>query len=366
MTKPYSTSERVEHLDSLRGLAASAVLIHHCLVQFRGPDQLGINSFLGRGSVLFFFVLSGFVLGKSLQKQAADTLPTYIAYVCRRILRLYPAILITLLLFIGIHTLKPPMDPNFSSMLYGWHRCVTTGRDWKWFAGEFTLLHFELCPVKWSLRVEFICSLLLPPIVALTHKSSRRTIIVLAISAGLLAPEFFAVFSNYQPLGHFLGPFKFFFPFFIGYLISKTADLKNLIKHDCSVWILLLGGPTLISISTRSFGDLPVVIVLALALTSVVRCNIQWLKRLLLSGPLCFIGRCSYSVYLLHMSGLFCGLWIIQMCLPAYALHPDVSTALLLTLLTLVISLPLATTMERLIETPFNKWGRQLSDKITT
>ncbi len=23
-------------------------------------------------------------------------------------------------------------------------------------------------------------------------------------------------------------------------------------------------------------------------------------------------------------------------------------------------------TMERLIETPFNKWGRQLSDKITT
>lgn len=75
------------------------VLIHHCL---RAVHPAPITALIAdrildaQAAVVFFFVLSGYVLTASLAKRALDT-PEIISFYIRRIFRIYPAILIACL-----------------------------------------------------------------------------------------------------------------------------------------------------------------------------------------------------------------------------------------------------------------------------
>jgi peptidoglycan/LPS O-acetylase OafA/YrhL len=68
-------NNRIEQLDSIRGLAAFAVLISHIpIVSFAFPYLLtkflqAIGLMNGHGAVMLFFVLSGFVLSIPFFKQ---------------------------------------------------------------------------------------------------------------------------------------------------------------------------------------------------------------------------------------------------------------------------------------------------------
>jgi peptidoglycan/LPS O-acetylase OafA/YrhL len=85
-------------LESLRGIAALIVASHHGLTAFVGNyDDLGV---VGRPifvltmeqlsnpgmAVLFFFVLSGYVLGQSFERDS-----NYLRYIVRRFFRIMPA-----------------------------------------------------------------------------------------------------------------------------------------------------------------------------------------------------------------------------------------------------------------------------------
>jgi peptidoglycan/LPS O-acetylase OafA/YrhL len=127
MALAAGSQSRLDHLDSIRGIASVAVLIAHVWGMnddaFRASHhQLrAIGSFSdlllyclsrfeegGRSAVILFFVLSGFVLAYSLKK---NPLP-YSGYAVKRVFRIYPtffvAILISYLLhsLIGIHHLS--------------------------------------------------------------------------------------------------------------------------------------------------------------------------------------------------------------------------------------------------------------------
>src|SRR3954449_12674783 len=89
---PQAAAERLPELDSLRGLAATAVLIFHVMrVIVGGSYRVSENQFVyilsahtplrsfffGRAPVLFFFVLSGFVLTRSLLRHGSPGLLTF-------------------------------------------------------------------------------------------------------------------------------------------------------------------------------------------------------------------------------------------------------------------------------------------------
>jgi peptidoglycan/LPS O-acetylase OafA/YrhL len=58
------SGDRLHHLDALRGIAALSVAVGHVLGAF--PNYESWTPMLGRPAVTLFFLLSGYVLGKSL------------------------------------------------------------------------------------------------------------------------------------------------------------------------------------------------------------------------------------------------------------------------------------------------------------
>jgi len=92
-------SGRIHYLDSIRGLAALSVAIYHFIGwKWHTTDAYHYAAFIFNGSdaVSFFFVLSGFVL--SYPYLHFDRKIKYGRYVWKRILRLYPAYVVTILI----------------------------------------------------------------------------------------------------------------------------------------------------------------------------------------------------------------------------------------------------------------------------
>src|SRR3954464_2526138 len=100
--RPRATAGRLPELDALRGSAAFAVLVFHTLhvigqgrlppwlEQGRAVYALTVHSplrpvFFGREAVLFFFVLSGYVLTRSLMRSGS---PGLLAFAAQRTIRL--------------------------------------------------------------------------------------------------------------------------------------------------------------------------------------------------------------------------------------------------------------------------------------
>ncbi|WP_189402114.1 acyltransferase family protein, partial [Mesorhizobium sp. M2E.F.Ca.ET.154.01.1.1] len=106
-------SNRNLQLDSLRGVAAICVVFHHCihiadphlvprvlnapLSALSGVDIAGralLSVFAGGMAVNLFFVLSGAVLMASLYREVRFDVWTAIRFTLRRILRIYPALIV--------------------------------------------------------------------------------------------------------------------------------------------------------------------------------------------------------------------------------------------------------------------------------
>src|SRR4051794_25695494 len=118
MTEGRSFEPRLE---SMRGIAALIVAAHHGMVAFASlPDDRPIvlsaihdllwSRMTNPGlAVLFFFVLSGYVLGQSLERD-----PNYVRFIVRRAFRILPAFLVSLLFayacVILIRIDPPPSD----------------------------------------------------------------------------------------------------------------------------------------------------------------------------------------------------------------------------------------------------------------
>jgi peptidoglycan/LPS O-acetylase OafA/YrhL len=97
------TKNRIEAIDSLRGVAIIMVLLYHAIFWTPGlgdpPQSLFIQLFkFGYSGVDLFFVLSGFSLGYAWLKREAENLhPSISRYYLRRFWRIYPPYLIAFL-----------------------------------------------------------------------------------------------------------------------------------------------------------------------------------------------------------------------------------------------------------------------------
>ena len=84
-------------LESLRGLAALLVCVHHGMSVFADNAPLAamdalLFAFNSAAAVIFFFVLSGYVLGRALERDG-----TFVTYLARRLFRLLPPFVVVLL-----------------------------------------------------------------------------------------------------------------------------------------------------------------------------------------------------------------------------------------------------------------------------
>lgn len=111
-TPPDKFSELFsQQLESLRGISALIVLFSHCFQAFIAPFDQTIYSIirlLGQSAVMVFFVLSGFLIGHSIQKNRQHfgqfNVGFYIRQRCKRIL---PPFIFAIVFTIGLYFLAP-------------------------------------------------------------------------------------------------------------------------------------------------------------------------------------------------------------------------------------------------------------------
>jgi len=304
-----SAGHRFRELDALRGVAALAIVLWHYGGHFRAYPLFDLLMPLyqaGQYAVDFFFVLSGFVLARAYwNDRRRRSLPDNIV---RRLARIYPLHLVTLLLVAaGQLLLTQGMDrPPF----------VTQENDLRHFLLNLALAQnlglesgFSFNGPAWSISTELYVNILFFVLLAY---AGRRVGWVFAglvlVSLGLLAGTGNGSLIRSGEIFFVSGAFvRTVLGFFLGVLLHESVQwlrdrgirpswLMDLLFAATAGYLVLygratfgLGGPLAYSTVLLCF---PILIVSAIRsrVTKVVLC---W-------RPFTYLGDISYSLYLIH------------------------------------------------------------------
>ncbi|MFC3771475.1 acyltransferase family protein [Paenibacillus sp. GCM10012303] len=152
-------------LDGLRGYATLAVIIYHAILlmdlslidrvllvpiqnipgTYDVVTKVGLMIFNGETAVAIFFVLSGVVLFNSLINGKKGFFRLCIDFVIKRILRIYPALIICLLVLFSITLLLSKWFPTSFSPF-----------TWSIFVKNALLTETAMHGASWTLRIEVI------------------------------------------------------------------------------------------------------------------------------------------------------------------------------------------------------------------
>jgi peptidoglycan/LPS O-acetylase OafA/YrhL len=362
--------QRLGELDSLRGLAALAVVLHHLVLAFK-PDQPP-SSFLsllnlhpkagwawwrlldtltpvhllvaGREAVILFFVLSGFVLSIPLQKAATS----YAPFAARRVCRIYLPYLGALALAVGFNAaFSTGGIPSLGSWFQKtWTLPVrwTEIRDHLVFIGHYDWMRFNTA--FWSLVYEMRISLLFPLLMVPVRLGWKASVIAIAT----LTPAYL-VFGDSTPLLAECGITLHYAGFFVlGALLARhrvvlaqwTAESSRM---RLAVLAALCGALLNYGLLSRSrYGEMAVQCMVAAGagLLIVLATGIPSWRSFLTRPLLRWLGAISYSLYLLHGTVLFS---LIYLLYPAMGWRPVAA-------IYIPLSLAAAYGFHRLVERP--------------
>ncbi|MFQ3228978.1 MAG: peptidoglycan/LPS O-acetylase OafA/YrhL, partial [Reinekea sp.] len=129
-------------------------------------------------AVDIFFMISAYLLGKSLLRQASEQHIRIRTFYINRVFRIYPLFLLALLIF----------------SLGSWHLFE---RDF-WFNLIFVdnFMHNTIIPVGWSLSVEMQCYLLLPFVIILANKTNSPVLFFSALLVFAIALRAYMALQN--------------------------------------------------------------------------------------------------------------------------------------------------------------------------
>jgi len=355
--KESGSNGRLCHLDALRGIAAMCVVFSHLFGLNTEYPSWGM---LGGAPVTFFFLLSGYVLGKSLASTGTRPFEDGISYCIRRLFRLYPAIFVTLI--IAAILAKFYVIPVSSDGLSQWFaKSLIKGTQVHGihdYLGSFRLYYIRLDPPLWTIQIEFVCSLLLPLLVWPTKGN--------AIARwGLLIILGYWKIANPSWIPAWMHMASHLFEFYLGYiawtLYSKVSGIPPQKSKKLIVGCILISLTWMLFIDPSSSG---IIFTLGMGAFLALAGPCRWdgMKRHLNSAPLQFLGRISYSLYLVHLPILLFFWSIIYGKHRVY--HESVLVAIVLTIVVLPTSLLVSGAIECFIERPFNNFGHKISQVL--
>lgn len=372
-------SKRFEELDSVRGLAAISVMLLHFFLAFKVcvpdfnlisvVDRSPLRIFWsGTEAVILFFVLSGFVLSMSYYNTV--TLK-YKDYLIRRICRIYlPYIVSVFLTVVCMATLYRENVPSIS----GWFDLFKSSST-DLLLGHVILIDqfdsYKLNVVFWSLVHEMRISIIFPILMLIILKLSwKRNLIIAALcSICFFIIYFFSLkFLQNDITKNSTSYFATirYIPFFIlGALMAKYRNILDgfynkfttsskilmlivaVLSYTYPWWFLINITYLHVSFINDMMVSLGCTIFIATSIFS------KRVRGVLLLKPIHFIGRISYSLYLVHMVVL---LSILN------AFYGKASIGLIF-VSAFVLSFFVAVVMHYLVEIPSISLGRILTRK---
>lgn len=364
-----SRPERFVVLDSLRGLAAFTVMLHHYLLTFREIYPYGqagaplwarlltytpLHLFwAGYEAVLLFFVLSGFVL--SLPAHAGQSLP-YTTFVTRRWIRIWlPYIVVVTVAGVCALLMRRLPVPGLSL----WFADAWAGLSLEGYLNHLLLIGnldpfgAQFIPVVWTLRYEMLASLCFPVLLWLSRRLSWPVVLLLGAGLNLVG----IVYSQT------LRPFEFALMFLVGILLARHRTelilafrrLPRLTHVPLLALALALYLATWLhwhadrSVWETSLLDLCVTAAAAFAIVTALASSTA---GTLLNWPaVVWLGRVSYSLYLVHTLVQLVALHLLGRVVPPWALL----------IACVPLALGLAQLVHRWVELPAIRLGRRLA-----
>lgn len=275
----YSTLEnRFESLDILRGVAALSVCIYHFsngLPGFLSDENvlkiIGQHGYLG---VQLFFIISGYIIPFSLYKGNYNS-TKIVAFFSKRIIRIHPPYLVSILLAIVLKYVStfsslyqgPEFNISIQNMLcHIGYLCDIFNEDW-------------INPVYWTLAIEFQFYILIA--LCYTHFIATKNNYLFYTALLLLNIPALISLTNPDYILHYISYFT------LGIVYFRT--ILNKIKP---VEFYILTSLLLLDIYiVHGIGEM-----IASALTVLI---ILVVKKS--SAPFNFLGKISFSLYLLHI-----------------------------------------------------------------
>lgn len=356
--------KRYHQLDSLRGLAALSVVIHHFVFIFTGLLWLEALNYTplrilkaGHEAVIFFFVLSGFVL--SLPFYSDNKKVNIPHFLIKRLCRIYIPYIVAVGCSIAAYLAfyRPGVYAGFSSFFQDvWSEPLSFRLIMEHVILLGSFKDYALDPVLWSLSVEMRISLIFPFIMLFVKKFGWKLNIALA----LLLPCLSVLLNN---LAHPANPspissniyftFHYLSFFILGALVAKyrvnlmSAALRLTVRQK---YVLLLLGLTIYTyagigdaVLKRLFSASGVWVALAadwgiaagVCILVTAALSSPKISNLLGQKPIQFLGNISYSLYLYHSVALFSCIYAFRNLLPMWA---TLFIAMCLSLLTACLS----------------------------
>ena len=325
----------VKEIDGLRAVAVLSVVLFHVQYEWLGGGFVGVD---------VFFVISGFLISRIILNELDAGTFSVARFYERRIRRIAPALIAMLIVCTGFLVVLPPAESTairnalfaalFSASNFWFHLTTDYFRD-----NSFNpLLH------TWSLSVEEQFYVALPPLLWLASRYAprwRRALIVLALIASAVAAEW-VVRGNASAA--FYLPWLRAWELLAGTLLATVPPaaigprLRIALSH---LGLLAIAAACLLYEKTLRFpglsAALPVLGSCAVIAGAGQPSPANWLLG---TAPMRFIGKISYSMYLVH--------WPL-VCLVAtiYGLTPKAKPAIVL------LSIGLAWLSWRFVESPF-------------
>jgi peptidoglycan/LPS O-acetylase OafA/YrhL len=333
-------------LESLRGLASLVVCLHHGMGVFVSSEHFFVLdallfAFNPAAAVIFFFVLSGYVLGRALERDGA-----FAPYLARRLFRLIPPFVAAVLFAFACERLLR-IDPMPSAFTPGFGRMFWPEPSWDAVWDNLLLNSPRVNGPTWTLLPELLGSLMLPFLVA---------------AHGSISPRWrWALFAGIATLLA-ISPYYTLLWFYFGCFVAKEVA-AFLAGRPRLAAITFVAGLIGLEMAGRNadFYAIRIVIPSAIAAAMMVgavvssRGLLQWTTV----SPLRFLGRISFSLYLVHWPIFYICALLALMC------DPIISTQswgnLFVTVTSLALALGVAALAYRFIEAPSIRAGKSVA-----
>jgi peptidoglycan/LPS O-acetylase OafA/YrhL len=296
---------KLPQLDVLRGMCALLVVFYHVLFQHPG-HSFGVFRHAAL-FVDFFFVLSGFIMFHTYGNMSSG--PELKRFIGLRLFRTYPLHLVMLFVFLAYETLQ--------YLLVSLYNFPTTTPPFSENNGGTLLLNLLLLngvgitdlsfnTPSWSISTEFWAYIVFGlSMVSLAHQRGRLLVFT-AIGLGALG------FLAMQPEPSLTVHWERFFPrclfgFFMGAVLRGVMDVPRTAPpshagHDLLQLVCMAVSVGLVS---AAGGSLKWIELLApFAFSALIATFVAWpetrVARALINAPLLWLGKVSYSIYMVH------------------------------------------------------------------
>ncbi|MBZ9873068.1 acyltransferase [Mesorhizobium sp. BR1-1-9] len=359
-----SNLERSTELDGLRGLAAVAVVFYHSIL-YPGNNastvllepvqslsswrdvitKIALTILNGHSAVLLFFILSGFVLTLSLDKMRGSPGGVVAKFTVRRLCRLYPALIACLLLMWGLSLIYR----NIGAVGMPF---VTT----ETFLRNAVLVQNVLLGPTHTIQVEV---LVIPFLLAMFAARAMLGTwgVIAGVAYSLLAMDRPWMVMQLPYIGDWLIAFA------AGMLIASPIVRRIASRIDgFGIAVLAVG-----FVFCRLFSPLVDhgAVIVQVAVSSALVASLYYsradsvVRAILVTRPVQFLGKISYSLYLLNVLALLM-IWSVVGQTAVYQERP-LEIGLLIGLAATLASIPASIMFERWFEQGGVRLGRYLT-----